>query len=201
MDNLVLNSSHVHKYVILYFYSILQLLARSEEMEQPLCFFSTLTGFKQVECGPQRRDKCDTWELISCQELKNNLLGEHLLAHNVFNEKTIKSELDLVLWRSKQTTLTAKDCATWSICPSHREVLGLGWRTGKTKCQYVSESGQVCKKAGYLGVNSTVVKTVLKNGVFLQIGERKFLNTNMILLIEVASPLYDHSITKRRVND
>ncbi len=146
---------------------------RSLKMAGPVCFFSTLQEIKQVPCGPQRRDKGGPWKLISCQELKDTPIGEHLHTLKVYKENKIKSELDLVLWRSKQITLTAADCSSWSICPAHREELGLGWRTTKAKCQNVNEAGAMCKKAAKRGVNSAMVKIILEKDVFLQIGERK----------------------------
>ncbi len=141
------------------------------------CFFASLKGFPQVECGPQRRHKAESWDIQSCNDLADIGIDDHLTSWKVYREKLLKNELDLILWRANQTEQKSKNCKSWLICPAHRESLGNGWRTSKSKCQNVLDNGRKCNSAGNKGANSNIVKKLIEKNQFCQIGERKYFHT------------------------
>ena len=95
------------------------------------CTFSSLVG---GECGPDPRSKnqsCQVIPLVSCN--KNIACHKKLLKFSGCD-----TEIELILARSA-CFRTPVNIQEMTICPLHRERLGIGWRRSIRQCSVPEE--------------------------------------------------------------
>ena len=90
----------------------------------------------------------------------------------------INSEVELILARTSIFSLP-RDISSWTICPSHRSSLGIGWRRGAHRCQVPPglskhASRGKTRKADH-EISKWESKAILKQtGVFVPVGLGKY---------------------------
>ena len=109
--------------------------------------------------------------LSSCQK---NILG-HTRSVGVSD---ISSEVELILARASIFS-PPRDISSWTICPSHRSSLGIGWRRGAHRSRVppgLSKHASRGKtRKADRGISKSESKAILKQtGVFVPVGSGKY---------------------------
>ena len=90
----------------------------------------------------------------------------------------INSEVELLLARASIFS-PPRVISSWTICPSHRSSLGIGWHRGAHRCQVPPglskhASRGKARKADH-GISKSESKAILKQtGVFVPVGSGKY---------------------------
>lgn len=135
------------------------------------CSFEKIVG---GICGIARRDRKTNTEIIPLSSCKKDI-SMHKLTWAFGAD--LNNEVELILARSKIFT-TPENLADLTICPSHRESLGIGWRRGPTCCVVPQEiSGHKSKRKlprCDRGIDRVGSQSILSStGVFLPVGSGK----------------------------
>ena len=129
--------------------------------------------FVATPCGPDKRTSrsidTDIVPLNSCQK--------DISGHKKFlGISEVQSEVELILARASIFTIPP-NIEELTICPGHRDALGIGWRRG-IRCRVPPPianhaiKGKTCKAER--GLNKTQSKTILRRtGLFIPVGSGK----------------------------
>ena len=98
--------------------------------EETVCSFQEIVG---GYCGFQTKDRSKSVEVIPLLQCKRSI-GAHKSA---LASTCVENEVDLILSRASMFA-PPRNVDKLSICPRHRELLGLGWRRPSSKCSIPS---------------------------------------------------------------
>ena len=78
--------------------------------------------------------------------------------------------------------------ASLTVCPQHREIYGVGWKSGKVRCPIPSEIAghKTSSTKGDRGINSKESAYILFAGkIFLPVGTRKYMLLSLHLRVNI----------------
>ena len=134
------------------------------------CSFSLLVG-GECGCDPRSRiPSCGILPLVSC----NKSVSSH---KKLLKFSGCETEVELILARSAcfQTPLNIQEM---TICPLHRERLGIGWRRSITLCsvpQRLSDHSKDSQKLAERGCTLAQSKFIFETtGEFIPVGSGKY---------------------------
>ena len=124
-----------------------------------------------VSASDKRYEGAVVVPLSSCQK---DILG-HTRSVGVSD---INSEVELIL-ACASIFSPPRDISSWTICPSHRSSLGIGWRRGAHRCRVppgLSKHASRGKtRKADRGISKSESKAILKQtGVFVPVGSGKY---------------------------
>ena len=137
-------------------------------MEVSCCFQKLVGG---VCASDKRYEGAVVVPLSSCQK--------YILGHTrSVGVSDINSEVELILARASIFS-PPRDISSWTICPSHRSSLGIGWRRGAHRCPVppgLSKHASRGKtRKADRGISKSESKAILKQtGVFVPVGSGKY---------------------------
>lgn len=141
-------------------------------MEGETCSFQKIVNGK---CGFSSKDKEKSVKLIPLLNCTNNI-DKHKSAL-AFTD--VQNEVDLILARAR-LFLRPQNIDKFTICPHHRETLGLGWKRSSTRCHVpplLSSHSEKTKDRprAERGLTKLASQTVLnETGLFIPVGSGEF---------------------------
>ena len=136
------------------------------EMSDVHCSFRPLVG---GVCTFARRDKAKSTEIVPLLTCEKDI-SRHI-SSLAFAD--VENEVDLLLARSAIFT-RPKNIGEFTICPSHRSNLGVGWYRGSTKCrvpEVIARHRSKQKPKAERGIGKRFSRVILrKTGAFIAVG-------------------------------
>ena len=136
------------------------------EMSDVHCSFRPLVG---GFCTFARRDKAKSTEIVPLLTCEKDISSH--ISSLAFAD--VENEVDLLLARSAIFT-RPKNIGEFTICPSHRSNLGVGWYRGSTKCrvpEVIARHWSKQKPKAERGIGKHFSRVILQEtGAFIAVG-------------------------------